>query len=156
VAILQPPSPLEPQDRKEGAEYNQHEAVLIAPRPSELRHVPEIHSVDTRHEGRRDSHDGNDRQHRENVVLLSVDETQHRVQQELYFVGQVGFVVGQAFGRLGGLKGGAKGGQVTASRRTPEERRAAVRHAVKARWEKYRAAIAKSAASKSKATRKKT
>ena len=61
-------------------------------------------------------------------------------------------------GRIGGLKGGAKGGKTTASRRTPEERRAAMRHAVKARWERYRAEKAKVAASKSKPkpTRKKT
>jgi hypothetical protein len=43
------------------------------------------------------------------------------------------------FGRLGGLKGGALGGKATASRRTPEERRAAMERARAARKQSKKA-----------------
>ena len=60
-------------------------------------------------------------------------------------------------GRIGGLKGGAKGGAATARNRTPEERRAAMKKALDARWAKVRAAKGKATASvPKKPTREKT
>src|SRR5260221_6918865 len=59
---LKPPSPLEPQDRQDSDEYDQREAPLIAPSPSELWHVLEIHSVDARYEGWLNSHNGDTRE----------------------------------------------------------------------------------------------
>src|SRR5215470_37946 len=85
-ADLQPPSPLEPQNRQNRAEHNQRQGVLIAPGPVELGHMLEIHSINARHQGWRDADDGNDRQYGKDVVLLRIDEAKHRIQQKLNLV----------------------------------------------------------------------
>jgi hypothetical protein len=44
-------------------------------------------------------------------------------------------------GRRGGLKAAGKGGKAIAARRTPEERSAAARKAVTARWAKWKESL---------------
>ena len=46
-------------------------------------------------------------------------------------------------GRRGGLKAAGKGGKAIAARRTPEERSAAARKAVTARWTKWKEALSR-------------
>ena len=90
---LPPPATLKPQDRQQGTERNERQDVRISPTPTVLGHVVKIHAVHTRDECRRNPDHGYDGEHLENVVLLSVDKTKNRVQQELRFTREMGFEV---------------------------------------------------------------
>src|SRR3954454_18181952 len=83
---LEPTAPFEPQQRQDGAEYDQCKAVGITPRPIQFRHVLEIHAIHTGDQRRRHAHDRNDREDFDDVVLVDVDQPQRAVEQQLDLV----------------------------------------------------------------------
>src|SRR5271165_5504039 len=73
-ARLEPAFHLEPDQRNDGAEEDHSPAVLIAPSPVVLRHVLEVHAIDSRHQSRWDADDGDYGQNLEHVILSYADQ----------------------------------------------------------------------------------
>ena len=63
--------------------------------PFQLRHQLEIHAVDRGNQGRRHQHHRHHRKQLDDVVLLEIDDAEHRIQHEGDLVGEIGGVVGQ-------------------------------------------------------------
>src|SRR5207253_7195008 len=77
------------------AERDHRQSIGVAPAPIEFRYSLEVHAVNARDQRGRHTHDRDDRQHLDDVVLLDIDQPQGRVEQQLDLIYEVRVVIAE-------------------------------------------------------------